>query len=104
MRGSQSGAVYSDLRQLVFHAGEHFPQTQFFVSSDPELPFVTGQALLDACDSLACYIETAQMTGMRIPPTARVAYFRKQEKPNYWEVKRFAYELATELKKACYLL
>ena len=65
---------------------------------------VTVEALLDACDSLACYIETAQMTGMRIPPTARVAYFRKQEKPNYWEVKRFAYELATELKKACYLL
>ena len=75
MRDPCNGAVYSDLRQLVFHAAEHFPQTQFFVSHDPELPFVTGQALLDACGQFGSWISRRGQAGCHIAllgPTSAV--------------------------------
>ena len=37
-------ASYENLRDLVLHAGEFFPQTQFFLCSDSSLPFITGGA------------------------------------------------------------
>ena len=65
---------------------------------------VTADALLDACDELACFLEAGQLVPMRIPPTARVAYFRKQQNPNMLEIKQFAYEMAKALKESCFIL
>ena len=58
--------LYADLRQLVFHAGEAFPQTRFFISRDPDLPFVTGQGLLDACGQFGSWISRRGQTGCHI--------------------------------------
>ena len=58
--------LYANLRQLVFHAGEAFPQTRFFISSDPKLPFVTGQGLLDACGQFGSWISRRGQTGCHV--------------------------------------
>ena len=42
MKASEQAAHYENLRELVFHAGEQFPQTHFYLSNDPDLPFITG--------------------------------------------------------------
>ena len=65
---------------------------------------VTAEALLDACDELACFLEAGQLVPMRIPPTAKVAYFRKQKEPNMLEIKQFALEMAKILKESCFIL
>ena len=61
-------------------------------------------ALLDVCEEMANLLEAGQLAPMQIPPTARIAAWRKQEHPNELEVKKFTYELAKTLKDACQLL
>ena len=60
--------------------------------------------LLDVCEEMANLLEAGQLVPMQIPPTARIAAWRKQEHPNELEVKTFTYELAKTLKDACQLL
>ena len=61
-------------------------------------------ALLDVCEEMANLLEAGQLAPMQIPPTARIAAWRKQEHPNELEVKEFTYELAKTLKDACQML
>ena len=61
-------------------------------------------ALLDVCEEMANLLEAGQLAPMQIPPTARIAAWRKQEHPNELEVKSFTYELAKTLKDACQML
>ena len=61
-------------------------------------------ALLDVCEEMANLLEAGQLVPMQIPPTARIAAWRKQEHPNELEVKEFTYELAKTLKDACQML
>ena len=61
-------------------------------------------ALLDVCEEMANLLEAGQLVPMQIPPTARIAAWRKQEHPNELEVKSFTYELAKTLKDACQML
>ena len=61
-------------------------------------------ALLDVCEEMANLLEAGQLVPMLIPPTARIAAWRKQEHPNELEVKSFTYELAKTLKDACQML
>ena len=60
--------------------------------------------LLDASEHAANLLECCDLVPMAIPPTARIAAWRKMEKPPLAEIRRFAYELAKELEKACQLL
>ena len=60
--------------------------------------------LLDVCEEMANLLEAGQLAPMQIPPTARIAAWRKQEHPNELEVKSFTYELAKTLKDACQML
>lgn len=62
------------------------------------------EALLEACENMANLLECGQLTPMQVPPTARIAAWRKQEKPNVLDIKKFAYDLAMELKKACQII
>ena len=61
-------------------------------------------ALLDVCEEMANLLECGQLIPMQIPPTARVAAFRKQEHVSELEVKKFTFELAKLLKESCQLL
>ena len=59
-------ANYENLRDLVLHAGEFFPQTQFFLCSDSSLPFITGQGLQDACGQFGSRIRHRGQAGSHI--------------------------------------
>ena len=62
------------------------------------------EELLEACECIANLLEGGQLCPMDVPPTYRIAMYRKQEKPDADEIKRFLAELVTEIKKACYLV
>lgn len=60
--------------------------------------------LLDACEHAANLLEAGQLVPMQIPPTARIAAWRRMEKPPMADVKDFAFRLAETLKIACHIL
>ena len=60
--------------------------------------------LLDACEHAANLLEAGQLVPMQIPPTARIAHWRRQARPNMADVKAFAYDLAETLKRACHIV
>ena len=60
--------------------------------------------LLDACEHAANLLECGQLVPMQIPPSARIALWRKQEKPNLLDIKQFAFELAEALRRSCHIL
>ena len=66
MKAPKQQAHYENLRELVFHAGEKFPQTHFYLSSDPDLPFITGQALLEACGQFGSWISRRGQLGCHV--------------------------------------
>lgn len=66
MKASEQATHYQNLRELVFHAGEQFPQTHFYLSSDPDLPFITGQALMDACGQFGSWINRRGQLGCHV--------------------------------------
>ena len=61
-------------------------------------------ALLDVCEEMANLLEAGQLVPMQIPPTARIAAWRRQENPSELEIKEFAYRLARQLKESCHIL
>ena len=44
---------YRDLRELVDTAAERYPNTEFFISSDKLLPYITGRQLRHCCCAFA---------------------------------------------------
>ena len=64
----------------------------------------SAKELLEASEHAANLLECCDLVPMAIPPTARIAAWRRMEKPPLAEIRKFAYELALELKKACQLL
>ncbi len=60
--------------------------------------------LLEVCEYIANLLECRQLVPMQIPPTARIAAMRKQKDLRELDVKNFAYELASLLKKGCQIL
>ncbi len=66
MKSADGPVRYENLRDIVFHAGEQFPYTHFFLSNDHELPFVTGQGLLEACGQFGSWISRRGQTGCHI--------------------------------------
>ncbi len=63
-----------------------------------------ADGLLEVCEEIANLLEGGQLTAMQIPPTARIEAWRKSEKKNIWEIKKFAYSLAKELKSSCQII
>ncbi len=64
---------------------------------------LSADSLLEVCEELANYLESAQLVAMRIPPTARIDMWRRQDSPNLLEIKDFAYEMLCLLKKTCHI-
>lgn len=62
------------------------------------------EALLDVCETMAHLLEGGQLVPMQVPPTAQIDAWRRQEKPNVLEIKKFAYDMAQTLKKGCQIL
>jgi hypothetical protein len=61
--------------------------------------------ILDAAEHAANLLEAAQMVPMNLPPTAQILYWRHQppDQRDRDAIRKFAYQLGTELKKDCQL-
>ena len=53
---------------------------------------------------MANLLESGQLVPMQVPPTARIAAWRRQENPSELEIKDFAYALARQLRESCHIL
>jgi hypothetical protein len=88
--------VLKDLQKLLTDSNDQV----FSYSADNR----GTEALLDAMETAANLMESAQMVPMRIPPTARIRAWREEENPNPEDVRDYAWELAKLLEKNCHLL
>ena len=57
---------YTDLRELVFHASETFPETRFFPSGDAAMPDVTGRERNAFTGALGAWAERRGLLGKHI--------------------------------------
>ena len=57
---------YADLRELVFHAAEAFPDTRFFPSGDAATPYVTGRELRRFVGALGAWAARRRLQGKHI--------------------------------------
>lgn len=62
------------------------------------------EELLEACEYAANLLEGGQHVPMDFPPTARIAAFRRQDRPDAEEIRAFLAQLVETLKKACHLV
>lgn len=60
--------------------------------------------LLELCEYAANLLEAGQLTQMDYPPTARVAAYRRQDKPDVDVIIDYLMELVSDLKKACHII
>lgn len=57
---------YADLREVVLHAGAQFPNTKFFLSSDPAMPYVLGSELKSYCGKFGLWADSEGLSGGHI--------------------------------------
>ncbi len=62
---TQTFSKYKDMRQLVSHAAECFPEKEFFLCADKRMPCVTGSELYSLCKRAAAVLER-HIDGQRI--------------------------------------
>ena len=48
---------YRNLRDVVFHAADNFPETRFFISEDASFPYVLGKDLKSFCGKFSHWIQ-----------------------------------------------
>lgn len=57
---------YENLRDLVFHAERNFPLTKFFITEDPDFPYITGSDLKLTCGRFGTWIHQEGRIGSHI--------------------------------------
>lgn len=62
---------YRDLRELVDTAAERYPNTEFFISSDKLLPYITGLQLRHCCCAFAHIMRSEGRQGEHIAVLGR---------------------------------
>ena len=60
-----------------------------------------AEELLEAAEYVANLLEAGELVPMAVPPTARIAAFRRTEKKDIKEIRSFLYELVLRLKEGC---
>ena len=65
--------------------------------------FANSKELLEASEHAANLLECCDLVPMAVPPTARIAAWRKMDDPPWTDIRLFAYDLAKKLEKACEL-
>lgn len=61
----------------------------------------SAEELLEAAEYVANLLEAGELVPMALPPTARIAAYRRGEKKEIKEIRSFLYGLTEQLKKAC---
>ena len=63
-----------------------------------------GEELLEAAEYVANLLEVGELVPMAVPPTARIAAFRRAEKKDIKEIRCFLYKLVGQLKESCEIM
>ena len=63
-----------------------------------------AEKLLEACEFAANLLETGELVPMDMPPTARIAAYRRMKEPDCDMIREFLAELAETLRKKTHLL
>ena len=63
-----------------------------------------AELLLEAAEYIANLLEAGQYVPMRVPPTARIEAYRRQEHPNLDEIRTWLYQLVQQLLEVCCIL
>ena len=69
-----------------------------------ENPSEDAEKLLEACEFTANLLETGELVPMDVPPTARIAAYRRMEKPDCDMIRDFLAELAETLRKKTHVI
>lgn len=107
-RNRSEGAICSDVNRennisLAIKLANH----ALAATANPAIPGDCAQLaeqLLEAAEYVANFLEAGELVPMRIPPTARIAAYRRMKNPNVDEIKDWLYELVCTIKKACHIL
>lgn len=65
--------------------------------------YARAEPLLEACEEVANFLECCDLVPMAVPPTAKIAAWRKMSDPPMREIRAFAYELIKTLEAASLL-
>lgn len=60
-----------------------------------------AEELLEAAENVANLLEAGELVPMAVPPTARIAAYRRSEKKDIREIRSFLYNLVCRLKEGC---
>ena len=60
-----------------------------------------AEELLEAAENVANLLEAGELVPMAVPPTARIAAYRRAEKKDIREIRSFLYNLVCRLKEGC---
>lgn len=60
-----------------------------------------AEELLEAAEYVANLLEAGELVPMAVPPTAKIAQYRREEKKDVKEIRSFLYGLVGQLKEAC---
>lgn len=85
--------------QLIREALTEYRSVDFF-----EYRRSDKKKLLDACEVAANLLEACELVPMSDLPTAKIEKFRKDPNADIVEIRKFAFELAEQLKKLCQIL
>ena len=62
------------------------------------------EELLEAAEYVANLLEAGELVPMAVPPTAKIAAYRRTEKKDIKEIRCFLYKLVCLLKESCEIL
>ncbi len=60
-----------------------------------------AEQLLEAAEYICNLLEAGQYVPMRVPPTAKIAAYRRQEQPDLEEIRAWLYQLIHKLREVC---
>ena len=66
--------------------------------------YVEADELLEAAEHVANLLEAGELVPMAVPPTAKIAAYRRAEEPDIMEIRGFLYDLVIKLKEGCNIL
>lgn len=97
-RNRNETAITSDVNQ------EGMADKAIAAANEALKRYVEADELLEAAEHVANLLEAGELVPMAVPPTAKIAAYRRAEKPDIMEIRGFLYDLVIKLKEGCNIL
>lgn len=97
-RNRNETAIQSDVNQ------EGYADKAIAAAMDALKRKAGAEELLEAAESVANLLEAGELIAMAVPPTAKIAAYRRAEKKDIMEIRAFLYDLVLKLKEGCAII